>query len=167
MRRRPTSPASSSRRCSSRTSTSATRRSRLGPTGALRAPGSHAFSFVFQSFIDELAHAAEGSGAVPPRPAGQQGVSAARARGRRVQRGSHGRRREDDCREVGMGHEEASQGTGMGIGFQYSHRGYFAEVAEVRWTRASASRSTRCGLAATSAARSSARCTPRTWCRAA
>ena len=127
-RRRP-----SSRRASSRTSGSRRRMMPLGvPTGPLRAPGSNALAFVFQSFIDELAHAAGkdplqfrldllGEPRMVDEPRRQGAYDAGRMRGRARARG----------REVGLGHASCPKGSGLGVAFHYSHLGYFAEVAEV------------------------------------
>jgi isoquinoline 1-oxidoreductase beta subunit len=103
------------------------------PTWALRAPRSHAYSWVFQSFIDELAHAAEkdpvqfrvdllNSPQIPPPAEGADGFDAKRALGVLLE---VAKRAGWDTRA------SLPKGRGMGVAWQYSHRGYFAEVADV------------------------------------
>ncbi len=107
------------------------------PTGALRAPGSNGIAFVMQSFIDELAHAAgkdpvkfrlamlEATPVPPPAqmtPAQQAGLfNAQRMRGVL----------ELVAEKSGWGKRSLPRGSALGAAFHYSHRGYFAEVAEV------------------------------------
>jgi len=99
------------------------------PTGPLRAPGDNALAFVFQSFIDELAHVAAKDplqfqidllGEDELLPGAGAGFNTARARGVL-----------EKVREVsGWGRRKLPERTGRGVAVYYSHLGYFAEVVE-------------------------------------
>ena len=93
------------------------------PTGPLRAPGSNGLAFAFQSFIDEVAHAA----AQDPL---QYRIDLL---GERRQVGAFDSGRMIDVlalvrEKSGWGRRKPPQGSGMGVAFYYSHLGYFAEV---------------------------------------
>ncbi|HSA56888.1 MAG TPA: xanthine dehydrogenase family protein molybdopterin-binding subunit [Gemmatimonadaceae bacterium] len=115
------------------------------PTGALRAPTSNGVAFAVQSFIDELALAA-GKDPVqfrldllanlqpiqdPPPPPG--------GRGRGNAPSLDGQRMSGVLRLVaeksGWGRTQLPRGTGMGVAFHFSHRGYFAEVVQATVSR--------------------------------
>jgi len=98
------------------------------PTGPLRAPQSNALSFVLQSFVDELAHAAGkdpaafklellGADRVFP---GQDPFDTGRMRAVL----------ELVVARSGWGKTSLPKNTGMGVAFYYSHKGYFAEVIQ-------------------------------------
>jgi len=106
------------------------------PTGPLRAPGSNGLSFAFQSFVDEMAHAAGkdplqfrldllGEPRLLDEPPGFFGPAPSFNVGRmrnvllNVQQRSNWAQR-----------DKLPKGTGLGVAFYYSHLGYFAEVVK-------------------------------------
>ena len=107
------------------------------PTGPLRAPGSNGNAFVLQSFIDEVAHAAGKDPlqfrldmlATTPLPDGAGGTGPGFGPGLDAQRVRGVL--ELVAEKSGWGKRKLPTGTGMGVAFHYSHRGYFAEVVEV------------------------------------
>jgi isoquinoline 1-oxidoreductase beta subunit len=103
------------------------------PMGPWRAPGSCVFAWVVQSFIDELAAAAQrdplelrlemlGTRDLVPASSANAGPPYNVARMRAVLR---------EAARIAGWRKQLPRGQGQGIACHFSHRGYFAQVAEV------------------------------------
>lgn len=103
------------------------------PMGPWRAPGSNVFAWVFQSFIDELAHAAGrdplqfrldllGDKEIVP-GTGEKGTPYNVGRMKHVLQAV--------AEKSAWGKRQFARGQGQGMACHFSHRGYIAEVAEV------------------------------------
>jgi isoquinoline 1-oxidoreductase beta subunit len=106
------------------------------PTSWLRAPGSNALAFVFQSFIDELAHAA-GQDPLAFRLNLLGADRKVAGEGKNDPPYNTGRMKDVlrlVAEKAGWG-GRLERGSGRGLAFHFSHQGYVAEVAEVSVTR--------------------------------
>jgi isoquinoline 1-oxidoreductase beta subunit len=101
------------------------------PIGAMRAPRSNGMAFVFQSFVDEMAHAAGIDPVVfqaklldnkPAAGSGAPGFNAARLKGVL----------EDVAAMSNWGKVTLPKGEGMGVACYFCHAGYFAEVVHAQ-----------------------------------
>ena len=103
------------------------------PMGYWRAPGSNVYAWVFHSFIDELAHAANrdplefalemlGDREIVP-GSGERGLAYDVSRMKRVLNFV--------AEKSAWGKRTFPKGQGMGIAFHFCHKGYVAQVAEV------------------------------------
>jgi isoquinoline 1-oxidoreductase subunit beta len=118
-------------------------------TGALRAPGANSQAFVFQSFIDELAHAAgkdplqfrldllgepgkqEVSEAAKPKVENEPGTRRSDAQHVAYDVARMRGVLEAVADKSGWGKRTLPKGTAFGLACHYSFQGYFAHVAEV------------------------------------
>jgi len=111
------------------------------PTGALRAPGTNGVSFVMQSFIDEIAHAA-GKDPLQYRldllanPTAPVPTFAQLSFGApfNPQRAIGVLETVRDISDWKNRRDKLPKGTGLGVAFQFAHSGYVAYVAEVAVT---------------------------------
>ena len=108
------------------------------PTGPLRAPGSNALAYVFQSFIDELAHTAgrdpvEFQLDILGGPKLLEGPKAVGSTARPNMDTGRMRAAVLKVAEVsGWGKKTLPPRTGMGFACYFSHLGYFAEVVQAQ-----------------------------------